>query len=104
MTALQQRLKSLKYHATKYEIVATHKDGRKVLVGYTPRKGRQGLWAMVAKNATAWIAFSGEGSLTFAKRAADGATAGDWNINFSGRTQRDAIINGELPFFAKEAR
>lgn len=26
---------------------------------------------------------------------------GDWTIRFTGRTQREAILTGELPFYAR---
>ncbi len=85
---------------TRYEIVATNaKDGRKVLVGYTPRKGREGIFQMLAKNGEAWVKFSGAEDITFGKRVSDGAVSGDWKLNFSGRTQRDARTEGELVFF-----
>lgn len=101
MTKLQ-RLEALKHYSSRYELVATHPDGRKVLVGYTPRRGRSGLFDMLAKNGVAWVKFSGSENITFGKRVADGAISGKWSINFSGRTQREAICNGELPFFPRE--
>jgi len=99
---LQEKLARIKNYSTRYELVAIHSDGRKVLVGYTPRRGRSGLYDMLATNGPAWVKFSGAENVTFGKRVADGAISGDWSINFSGRTQRDAICNGELPFFAQE--
>jgi hypothetical protein len=99
---LQDKLASLRWHSTRYELVATHPDGRKVLVGYTPRRGRSGLFDMLATNGVAWVKFANAENITFGKRVADGAISGDWSINFSGRTQRDAICSGELPFFPRE--
>jgi len=97
------RLERLKHYSTRYELVAAHPDGRKILVGYT-RKGRDGLLSMMRKNGPAWVKFSGCEDIHFAKRTAEGATSGDWKVNFSGRTQREAIMNGELPFFPQIVR
>jgi hypothetical protein len=37
--------------------------------------------------------------MQFRKPASAGADSEGWHINFSGRTQREAILAGELPFF-----
>lgn len=92
-----RRLNRLKYGRTRYELVAAHPDGRRILVGYTS-KGRRGLAAMVHKVGNELAAFCGDPYITYSPRVADGATIGDWRINFSGRTQRDCILEGELPF------
>lgn len=94
---LTAKLARLQNHHTRYEIVATNGPD-KILVGYSARKGRRGLLGMVRLHAEAWMSFTGDNGLNFAKRAADGAMMGKWKINFSGRTQRDAILAGELPF------
>lgn len=95
----QEQLARIARYSTKYELAATNNTtGEKVLVGYT-RKGRNGLFASITRHADAAVRFFGCEAITFAKRAADGATMGEWSIKFSGRTQRDAIIEGELPFF-----
>lgn len=101
MSAIQEKLARIKNRTTKYELVATNKTtGQKVLVGYT-QKGRPGLLNMLRKNAEEAVALlaGGVDRIDFAKKASDGATMGDWLINFSGRTQREAIIGGELVFF-----
>ncbi len=36
--------------------------------------------------------------IEFLKPAKLGAKIGDWSIKFTGRTQREAVISGELPF------
>lgn len=41
---IDERLERLKNHRTRYELAATHADGRKVLIRYTPRQGRRGLY------------------------------------------------------------
>ncbi len=43
-TSLQNRLGRLRNRPTKYELVASHPDGRRVLIAYTARKGRTGIY------------------------------------------------------------
>lgn len=41
---------------------------------------------------------TGSDRFTFAARAADGGTMGEWSIRWTGRTERESILGGELPF------
>jgi hypothetical protein len=94
-----EQLTRLKWHATDYEV--TMSDGlNTVLLGYTDRKGRAGIWGLFGRKERAVAAAKvvGTQTLTFGKRAKDGATAGRWTINFSGRTLREAIASGEYPY------
>jgi hypothetical protein len=97
MAALQERLDRLKNRRTLYELAAVLAD-RKVLVAYCGRRGRSGLWHACVKRGPELAALCGTDRLTFATRAGDGATMGDWTIRFTGRTQRECYIEGELPF------
>ena len=36
--------------------------------------------------------------LVAGKKASDGFAIGEWQVRFTGRTERDAIMNGELPY------
>lgn len=92
---LKRRLEALKYRTTLYELVI-EKDGKRYLAGYC-RKGRNGLFGMLAKNAEKIAALFGD-TVTFAKRASDGAYINGWHVHFTGRTERECIIEGELPF------
>jgi hypothetical protein len=99
MTTLE-KLSRLKHFHTRYEVTATQGD-RKVLIGYTPRKGRRGIWSILSGRAESWGRFVGHADpqIQFRKPSSAGADSEGWHINFSGRTQREAIIAGELPFF-----
>ena len=85
---------------TRYEIAASHGDGRRYVVAYTPRVSRPGLREALT-NRRALIATRCEGitaKLAYLKR--DGrwtATSGAWTFGFTGRTQRDARSAGLLP-------
>lgn len=98
MRTAEQRLANLKHHATLYELAIT--DGTTMyLVCYSDRKGRSGILGCIRNKGRGErvVALTGSETLTFAKRAADGATLGRWTINFTGRTERQAIAEGELP-------
>jgi hypothetical protein len=97
------KLASLKNYHTRYEIAATRGTER-VLIGYSARKGRRGILSMAQTNGEKFAEYFQVDALQFGKRATDGATAGEWTVNFSGRTQRDAILSGELPFFPQLLR
>ncbi len=99
MTTTEQ-LERLRRQPTRYELAATHPDGRRVLLAYSMRKSRSSMWNIVTEDTRreALIALVGGRSITFADRAADGATMGDWRIVWTGRTRRDAVISGESPF------
>ena len=98
MTTAEQ-LERIKHYATRYELAAEHPDGRKIRVLYTSRKGRAGILAALRQRFAVLAPILGDGQaipIQWGKRAADGCTAGQWRIRFTGRTQRDAIIAGEL--------
>ncbi len=90
------RLERLKYYSTIYELAA-EKNGERVLIAYAP-KGRSSLLRACRNRSAAVVALTGSTSIDFAKRAQDGANANGWTLRFTGRTQREAIIEGELPY------
>ena len=88
---------------TRYEITARHPDGRTYLVGYTPRKSRPGLLVAMRKFGAEIIdklAVAEDDEITWATAPTPRAFTGDWIIAFTGRTQRDARMEGEHPFIA----
>jgi hypothetical protein len=97
---LGQRLQRLQNRHTLYELVASHPDGRRFLVAYCGRRGRRGIFTALAGRAAAMTALTGDDGIKFAARAADGGTMGAWTIRFSGRTQRECYIAGELEYVA----
>lgn len=83
---------------TRYEITASHEDGRCFLVAYAARNSRAGLVDAVRSRAEALIAKCG-----LPEDVAFGATGtkprpfttlGDWTVKFTGRTQRDVKMEG----------
>lgn len=102
MLTTQQKLESIHNRATRYELAAIMGE-RRVLIAYTGRRSRHGLLEACRKRGPQVVALtcpSGEELLNFDKKASNGATIGQWAIRFTGRTQRDAIMEGELPYVA----
>lgn len=93
---LEAKLGRIALYRTRYELAAIHTDGRRILVGYTDQRSRAGLLGMVQQRGTKFTDATGADSITWLARAADGASAGDWVVKFTGRTQREAYIEGEL--------
>lgn len=91
---------------TRYEITATHPDGRAFLVAYTPRLSRPGLLKAIEVRTADVIAKLGVAAgdkLDVHLRPRIHATVDQWRIGFTGRTQHEAKIAGELPFIAGRA-
>jgi len=98
---ITEKLEAIRHYATRYEIALSFADGRKMLVCYTPRKNKAGLRDAILSRGKAILAqmpdLSDDARMTYA--AATGFSLGNGcRIYFTGRTQRDAICNGELPF------
>ena len=98
------KLNSLHNRASRYEVLATfaatesHGETR-VLIGYTCHRSRHGLLKCCQAQGQAIIDAFGicdNDRFIPAKRAAGGFTIGKWSFNFSGRTQREAIMEGEI--------
>jgi hypothetical protein len=98
----QRQLERIKHYATRYEVRLTLPDGRAMLVCYTPRKSKAGLLDALQSRGEAILAHLPRGTedsgLTY-DNAIQGFVLGNGvSAAFSGRTQRDCILTGELPF------
>lgn len=96
-----QKLEALRNYSTRYEVALSFADGRKMLVCYTPRKNKSGLLDAIQGRGKAILAqmpdLSDDARLTY--KAATGFDFGNGTrAHFTGRTQRDAICNGEMDF------
>jgi len=98
-----ERLARLQNRGTYYELAAVRGEQRR-LIAYTQRRSRRGMLAACRNRAVLVIALTGAEELQFGKRAEDGATLGAWQVRFTGRTERDAIMEGELPFIGEMAK
>ena len=97
----QRQLERIKHYATRYEVRLTLPDGRAMLVCYTPRKNKAGLLDAIQSRGKAILAHMPEmpddSRLTYDK--AQGFALGNGaSVAFSGRTQRDCILTGALPY------
>lgn len=98
MTASQTaELERLKNRATRYELVL-ERGAERLRLCYTARKNRRGMIDAIFRLGAELGAFTGQKEVRFGH----GATAqlGDWAVRFSGRTQREAVLAGELRWFA----
>lgn len=88
---------------TKYELVATAPDGRRLLAGYVRIPSKSAMVRMIRQNGQAWADLTGATQFTINGKGRMGWTMalGDWKIQFSQRTKLEASRN-PLPFF-KEA-
>jgi len=89
-----EKLERLKNRATKYELAA---DGR-YLAGYC-QHGKLNILRMLQKNGEAWAKRITKTDLITFEKNGKMATLGPFQIAFTGRTQREAISMGELPWF-----
>ena len=106
MNTTAERLARLRNRATCYEIAAIQGE-RRILIAYAAMHSRHGLLKACQNRGQMIIAALGIGEsdlLMPAKRAAEGFTVGAWSIRFTGRTERDAIQEGELPYVGDLAK
>ena len=95
----KRKLAALQNYATRYETVVTHADGTRHLLGYTPRKSTAGLVDVVHKHGPRLSGVLGLAADANMKAAGkhEMHIDGGHKVHFSGRTQRDAILEGEHP-------
>ena len=96
-----ERLERMKYRVTLYELVVTIPDHPTMLAGYG-RHGQSGILSLLRKNGEAWSKHIADNdTVTFAKGGRS-CQFGKLEFRFSGRTEREAIMEGPLPFFLRE--
>ena len=90
----EQKLEALRNRRTKYELAANEK----YLAGYC-QHGKLNILRMLQKNGEAWAKRIKKDDLIEFDKNGRSATLGSFRIAFTGRTQREAISIGELPWF-----
>jgi hypothetical protein len=93
---VERKLARLKNYRTRYEVVFTN-GTEKFLLLYTAMHSDRGLLAACRQRYDALLHITG-GVAPYAAKSAGQFTGAEWRALFSGRTQREAIIDGELPF------
>jgi hypothetical protein len=102
----EAKLARLHRRATLYEAVMVNvKTDQRVLVGYTSNT-RSRLLSMLNRHSAAVIKLAGTDLMQGTREHRAGVPLGmvimgDWLIGFSGRTERQAIYEGELPWVGK---
>jgi hypothetical protein len=94
---IEEKLARLKNRNTRYEVVLTNGSEEKYLVLYTAQHSNRGLIAAIRQRYDAILAKTG-GELPYAVKAGQKFAGNEWRCFFSGRTQREAIMAGELEF------
>ena len=82
--------------------MVARRNGRTVLIGYTPRRSRPGLIAAMRKHGEELVEFlrPGEHDSILLDGYPPYFVIGEWRIGFSGRTQARAKQEGELRSFS----
>lgn len=89
-------LAAIQGRTTLYEIALIAPDGRSFLVCYSPRSGRM-LRASVSKRAHRIVAVMGNPeAMVIGDTKESMSLTGGWVAKFTGRTEREAIIEGPL--------
>jgi hypothetical protein len=108
MTSEQERkLAAISNRYTRYEVAAIQGETR-IRIAYTMRRSRPGLLEACRNNGPEIIkalAVSDSQMLMFIKANGQWVIElGSWVIRFTGRTQREAILAGELVWVGTAAR
>ena len=96
---LEAKLARIKNYRTSYELCMSDDDGTTYLVCYSEGRSRRDVWNILCKGAHHITKIIGHNpECVWAKRASDGCKVGKWRIYWSGRTQRDAYLEGERAY------
>lgn len=99
MTPLQiRKLERRKNCGTLYELIADAPGETTVLAGYC-RLGKTGILGMLRKHGAEWASRISDTDPIIFGKGGRSCQLGKYRITFSGRTERDAIKEGEKPFF-----
>lgn len=100
------KLERLRHFGTRYEAVVVRPDGKQALLAYCGRHSMAGLREALCQRAQAVIAFldaPAGAEVTYPRRGPQEISiTGGGVVRFSGRTQREAIQAGELPYVGGE--
>lgn len=94
MLTKSEKLAMLVNRRTRYELVA--QDGERIYcIAYCARKSRTGAIDAIRKNSVGFLSTLGLPRDVIFKFMGRDIRAGSWLIHFTGRTQRDAIMQGK---------
>ena len=87
-------MERLRNYSTRWELVAAGPDGQYYLITYIAGKSRNKIWAQLQGVADRLIELTGAVSLDWNTTTRCWTSDSGWTFGL-GRTQRDAITNGE---------
>jgi len=93
-TRTAERLMALRNYSTAYEVTVS-KNGETYLLGYTPRKSGPGIVRLIQRRWDVLCNFLSVEKMHLGRRTPTDIHGHGCQITFSGRTERDAICNGE---------
>ena len=91
---VERRLERLRNYSTRWELVAAGPDGQRYLVTYLAGKSRNKIWAQLQGAGDRLIELTNAVSLDWNTTTRCWTSDNGWTFGL-GRTQRDAITNGE---------
>lgn len=94
------RLNAIKNRSTRYEVILTN-GTLKYRAGYTGRHSQAGVRSIATKNFDDIKRLAGTPDIWWIKPK-PGFHEGEWWIGFSGRTERESILEGELVWVGSE--
>lgn len=108
LTEIQKRKLARCYNRrTLYEATIIRPDGAKVLLAYVQSANKRGLRDAVWKRGqdiVSWLNAPADAEMTWKRGSTDMQITGGGIVHLSGRTQREAIIEGELPYVGNAAK
>jgi DNA end-binding protein Ku len=100
MRTIDERLARLKRYRSRYEVAMIHlATGERKLVVYMAARSFRQLVDAIRERLDAVRQAAGSEDVRIDDHK---LFAGDYRIDFTGRTQRESILNGELPFIGKK--
>lgn len=100
----QSRLEALQGRQTLYEVALVAPDGRRWFVSYTAQSGSK-LRAAVARRAVSIAATMADSDPVVLSEGKNSMQlSGGWVVRFTGRTERETILEGRLPSLVEGAR
>ena len=100
-TSTTTKLLALRNRGTSYELVVSKGDTT-LLVCYVARNSFKGVLDAVFSRSEALVNATGATEIEWDRSARTISTDNGWDIRLSGRTQRDAVCNGELSYIGNK--
>jgi len=96
------KLERIKRYGTRWELVLVTPAGEQILLRYTAQHTRRGIIEQIRYHGARLVELTGAEQFdSLGEWKGRGISLGEYRVRFSGRTQRDAILQGELPYISE---